>query len=207
MKRARAPEQKAARREALLEAAAHCFMSNGDRLPSAAEVARAAGVAKGTVYLYFSTKEAMFLGVLGHQFTTLLERIRSLKPPAPLAEQLGRCIGEYVESEPSFLPLSASLQSVLEQNLDITTLTAFKRELAGTLASTGAELEARFDLPEGMGNRALLHSYASMLGIWQLVQWPPALAEQRDHPDYAPLRRNFDEELTWVLERIWAYPT
>lgn len=206
MKRARAPEQKAARREALLAAAAQCFMNNGHRLPSASEVAETAGVAKGTVYLYFRTKEAMFLGVLGYQFNTLLNRLRLLDNETALPDQIHRCILEFVESEPSFLPLSALLQSVLEQNLDIETLTAFKLELARALADTGAELENRFSLPTGMGSRGLLHSYASILGIWQLVQWPRALHDQKDQPEYAPLRRDFGEELRWVLERIWNLP-
>lgn len=203
MKRARAPEQKAARREALLRAAAQCFLDNGHRLPSAVEVARAAGLAKGTVYLYFRTKEAIFLGVLGYQFEHLLTRIRALEATQPLPRQMTRCILGFVESEPSFLSLSALLQSVLEQNLDVDTLVAFKRDLAQALAATGDELEHRFHLPAGFGSRALLHSYASILGIWQLVQWPQALAEQRDRPEFAPLRRDFGEELAWSLERIW----
>ncbi|GGX62334.1 TetR family transcriptional regulator [Saccharospirillum salsuginis] len=203
MKRARAPEQKAARREALLAAAAHCFMTNGHRLPSAAEVARAAGVAKGTVYLYFSTKESMFLALLGHQLRTVLDRLNTLDQHADLADQLADRLLAFVREEPSFLPLSALLQSVLEHNLDVETLRTFKRELSGALASTGAQLEQAFQLPAGMGSRALLHSYASMLGIWQFVQWPGALAGEESNPEFAPLRRDFEEELKWVLVRIW----
>ena len=203
MKRARAPEQKAARRDALLAAAAHCFMTNGHRLPSAAEVAQAAGVAKGTVYLYFKTKESIFLALLGHKFHTLLERVTALDGGNDLAGQLSDRLIAFVEAEPSFLPLSALLQSVLEQNLDVETLMAFKRDLAQALVMAGDALERTFNLPTGMGNRALLHSHASMVGIWQLVQWPKALEGERSNPDFLPLRRDFDEELRWALERIW----
>lgn len=204
MKRAHAPQQKAARREALLNAAARCFMRGGHRLPSAAEVARQAGVAKGTVYLYFRTKEAIFLGLLGHQLERLLAEIHRLDDEAALAGQLAGRILAFVRAEPSFLPLSALLQSVLEQNLDVATLSDFKQALASSLAETGDWLERRFTLPAGQGCRGLLHSYAAVLGIWQMVQWPATLADQADDPAFAPLRRDFDEEVRWALARIWS---
>jgi DNA-binding transcriptional regulator YbjK len=70
--RARATEDKAIRREQLLAAAALLFDARGPREITIAEVARSAGLAKGTVYLYFATKEELFkvkrqlLAVLAH---------------------------------------------------------------------------------------------------------------------------------------------
>lgn len=203
MKRARAPEQKAARRQALLHAAARCFVDNGQQLPSAAQVADTAEVAKGTVYLYFSTKEAIFLGLLGEHLNRLLGSIRQLPTEAPLADQLTTAALAYIDAEPSFMPLSAQLHANLQQSLDSETLLRFKRDLARALTDTGHWLEQQFNLPSGQGSRRLLHSYASMLGLWQLLQWPPALAEQADEPELAPLRRQFGEELRFSLGHIW----
>jgi len=45
------------RRNALLDAAEALFLAQPGRMASVAEVAQAAGVAKGTVYLYFPSKE------------------------------------------------------------------------------------------------------------------------------------------------------
>jgi AcrR family transcriptional regulator len=48
------------KRSAILAAAQTCFWRNGIRHTSIEDVAREAGVAKGTVYLYFASKEELF---------------------------------------------------------------------------------------------------------------------------------------------------
>ena len=61
--RAIAEEDKEARRHALLDAAESLFLRHPDRVASVAEVAEAAGLAKGTVYLYFPSKESRCLPI------------------------------------------------------------------------------------------------------------------------------------------------
>jgi AcrR family transcriptional regulator len=69
-KKARKPEDKEARRKSLLLVASSMF----DAIPYAkitmADVAERAGLAKGTVYLYFDSKEELFLGVLEERLFT-----------------------------------------------------------------------------------------------------------------------------------------
>ena len=62
-KRAHATADKDLRRQAILQAAGRLFVAGGGELPSVAEVAVAAGLAKGTVYLYFGTKGAIFAAI------------------------------------------------------------------------------------------------------------------------------------------------
>lgn len=66
MKKAKSQQQKMDRANGILDAAESLFISQRGELPSASQIAKAASVAKGTVYIYFSSKEAIFL--------TLLER-------------------------------------------------------------------------------------------------------------------------------------
>jgi len=204
MKRARAPEQKAARRQALLAAAERCFVDNHYQLPSTSQVAEAAQVAKGTVYLYFSSKEAIFLGLLGEHLQRLLTAICEPVAGASIAERLTANTMDYIEAEPSFMPLSAQLQTTLQQSLDQSMLGQFKRQLAQNLTDTGHWLEQTYNLAAGTGSRSLLHSYAAMVGLWQLLQWPPVLADQANHTDFAVLRRGFSDEIQWSFERIWS---
>jgi len=51
------------RREAILEAAATVFGEKGAHAATMAEVAEAADVSKGTVYLYFPSKDDLFLAL------------------------------------------------------------------------------------------------------------------------------------------------
>ena len=61
---AHALEDKVARRTAILKAASKLFTAGTGSLPTAAEIASAAGLAKGTVYLYFRSKEEITLDPL-----------------------------------------------------------------------------------------------------------------------------------------------
>src|SRR6476619_3320829 len=53
-----------ARREQILQAAAQVFAAKGFHRATVRDVARAAGVADGTIYNYFENKTALLLGIL-----------------------------------------------------------------------------------------------------------------------------------------------
>jgi AcrR family transcriptional regulator len=54
---------RAARREQIIAAAAECFAKSGYHTTTMADIAEAAGVSKGTPYLYFPGKEALFIAL------------------------------------------------------------------------------------------------------------------------------------------------
>jgi AcrR family transcriptional regulator len=72
--------------QAILDAALDAFSRYGFRRASVDDVARAAGVAKGTVYLHFESKEALFRAVASRLADDILARAaaaRGRKVPAP----------------------------------------------------------------------------------------------------------------------------
>lgn len=69
-RRTRRPE---ARPEELIDAALAVFGERGFRAASLDEVARRAGVSKGTVYLYFASKDDLFRAVVERKIVVLLE--------------------------------------------------------------------------------------------------------------------------------------
>ena len=56
--------RKEARPEELVAAALDVFVERGYEAATLADVARRAGVTKGTIYLYFASKEALFKAVV-----------------------------------------------------------------------------------------------------------------------------------------------
>jgi AcrR family transcriptional regulator len=66
----------AAKRQAILDAAAELFASRAFHEVRLEDVAAAAHIGKGTVYIYFQNKQALFLELLRDGFRRLLERIR-----------------------------------------------------------------------------------------------------------------------------------
>jgi AcrR family transcriptional regulator len=58
-----AEEARAARRDQIIAAAAECFARSGYHVTTMADIAETAGVSKGTPYLYFPGKEALFIAL------------------------------------------------------------------------------------------------------------------------------------------------
>ncbi len=80
----------AARRQAILAAALTVFAESGFAAARLEDVAARAGVAKGTLYLYFKDKETLFEEVVRGAVNPLLERLSALAadPDIPFAKAL-----------------------------------------------------------------------------------------------------------------------
>jgi AcrR family transcriptional regulator len=84
----RAPRAEA-KREAILAASITLFGRYGYRRTSMEEIAREAGIAKGTVYLYFATKEALFRALSQQTLDrALADAGRAAAAPGTLVERL-----------------------------------------------------------------------------------------------------------------------
>ena len=81
-----------ARREAILAAALDEFAASGFEAARLDDVAKRAGVAKGTIYLYFRDKESLFQELVRTMLTPLVGTIEALGaaevPIAVLSEQI-----------------------------------------------------------------------------------------------------------------------
>lgn len=78
-----------AKAQAILDAAERLFVRYGYRKSSMDDVAREAGIAKGTVYLYFAGKEALFRALLERIGQTVLAAAQqAAAAEQPLAERL-----------------------------------------------------------------------------------------------------------------------
>lgn len=70
--------RKEARPEEILDAALQLFTEKGFSATRMIDVANAAGISKGTLYLYFENKEAMFREVVQQRITPQLDRVEQL---------------------------------------------------------------------------------------------------------------------------------
>ena len=75
-------ERAAERREAIIEAAMDEFIARGYAATRLDDVARRAGVAKGTIYLHFKDKESMFEELIRTAIVPLVSRLNAGPPPA-----------------------------------------------------------------------------------------------------------------------------
>ncbi|MEQ8734775.1 MAG: TetR/AcrR family transcriptional regulator [Rhodospirillaceae bacterium] len=83
--RARTEEAKDQRRAAFLNAAMDEFFDKGFAAARVDDIAKRAGFSKGTLYLYFESKEAMFKGLVDTIAVPKLEYMEGLTTSAPSA--------------------------------------------------------------------------------------------------------------------------
>ena len=133
----RAPAGSAARRaraERILDAAAELLEQHGYRRVSIDDVAARAGVGKGTVYLHWTTREALFWAVLQREAMRLLDDLMArLSEDAGLAlpHRLMPVIFSEVQRRPLVRALLLSDAEVLGALAADDSVAAAQRELAG----------------------------------------------------------------------------
>jgi AcrR family transcriptional regulator len=164
-------EDKQERHHAILDAAERLLLRSPERIANVAEVADEAGLAKGTVYLYFPSKEELLLAVhernIDGFFRALIDRLAEDRPTA-IADVLALTHRHMVEP-PLFLPLAARCFGLMGQSVPPDAGLAFKGRMAERLQKAGAGLEQHFsELRPGDGVALLRHSYALIIGLWQM---------------------------------------
>jgi len=89
-------EQHSSRRKAILKAARDMFDARGYAPATVDEIARKAGIAKGSIYNYFSSKEDLFAEVFAETFRTNHVKVdRLVREQLPATEKLQRLV-DYV---------------------------------------------------------------------------------------------------------------
>src|SRR5262244_4365684 len=90
-------ERQAQRREAILSAALDEFAARGFAATRLDDVARRAGVAKGTIYLYFRDKESLFQELIRTMLTPLVGTIEAMgEADVPVALLADRIVDLFV---------------------------------------------------------------------------------------------------------------
>ena len=72
------PPEESAKRRQIMDGARSVFLASGFDAASMGEIARQAGVSKGTLYVYFDSKERLFEAIIESERRTQAEQIFAL---------------------------------------------------------------------------------------------------------------------------------
>ena len=170
--RARSPADKDLRRTHLIEAATRLFADADFEAVTVERVARLAGVAKGTAYIYFASKEALFLELVRAEMTlwlaalTLkLKRLRTKSPEKAVPIAIAKCTAE----RPVLCRLLVLLHTAIEPHLDEASAREFKLFMRSLLTQSSIAIASKVPgLHVQDAETLMLQTHALVIGITQL---------------------------------------
>jgi len=168
--RAMRDEDKLERRNEILDAAERLLEGHVDGLPSMDQLAASAGVAKGTLYLYFPSKEEVLVALHERYLNDFFDRLnRALEsqPGFGIDDLLALTHAEIL-AHPVRLSLASLVVGLTERSVPPESALRFKMALGERLLSTGAALGRAFSLDPEACSRLLNVSYGLVIGLWQL---------------------------------------
>lgn len=206
-RRAVSHEQKAQRRTDILKSAKELFKQcqrYDDILMK--QIAENIGLTKGTLYLYFKTKEEVFLAVYQEEFIGLCQRIESRlsEYERPLSnDELHSVLVESVLGHNTFLRLNALLHAVLEQNIAYEAALSFKLALRDRMLETVACLERHVPVLKSLnGAEFMLLVHEVLLGTYHAATPSPCLDKVFEQDDMAFMKLHFEEEFPKLLKLV-----
>ena len=201
-------DDKEARRQAILDAADELFAQRHS-LANVADVAEAAGLAKGTVYLYFQSKEEIYLALhsrgVEHFFSSLIERLADRDRGPFTFSEMRALASAHLLDAPTYMPLGACCIGFAANAVPLAAAMQFQSSMTTWLTTAGAGLERHFPaLAQGEGVRLLKHSYAMMIGMYSLMR-----GEASGDPKCPriPGMGSYQEEALLALTRYWTQVT
>ena len=204
-RRAIAPADKSERRAAIVDAAAELARRDPSCGCSVDQLAAKAGVAKGTVYLYFGSREEVLLAVHEKQSHELFDVVeRALAAAKVSADSVVRAGLRYVHAHPQFYPLAANCRNMLDTNVSTEAALAFKLGIGKRLQVLGQRIEEIYPgLRPGEGAALLMNSYAMIIGLWQQADTPLSLRPVMERPEMRIFKIDFEKQLTAALLDLW----
>jgi TetR/AcrR family fatty acid metabolism transcriptional regulator len=172
-------ERAADKRERILTAAERIFARHGFFAAKVADVAKEAGVADGTIYLYFKSKDDLLISVFERRMQQLLAEIRAaVVHKARPRDQLRAFVKTYlqlVHDEPTaseVLTIELRQSSKFMKEYDNAALADFLRLLGGIVAAAQADGTLDAQVPSHVAARMIFGMLDELALAWVLAKAP-----------------------------------
>ena len=130
IQRARSETEKSEREDSILTATEILLRQSGYGSMTMQAVATAAGLAKGTLYLYFTSRESLLLAVHSRLFDRWIDRFAAYQPELAGFDGFCRDFARHYADDPLFLQLAGFANALLEPQLDRVAYIKSKRGMA-----------------------------------------------------------------------------
>jgi len=199
--RARSAEQKALRRHAVLEAAETYFLEVGYEAFSMSNLAKNIGLAKGTLYLYFQTREELFL-TLYEQSLVRWSQVFIGCLSKPLASKAyAQTLYTTAVADGTFVPLLTRLEHVIEHNVAIDRLINSKRVFIDQVEAIAVPTSTSLKLEKAQAREVVKTMGVLLIGATRTDQGPSLDGEELPE-DVQDLIATFSSEPLFIKNAV-----
>ena len=175
--RARRPEHKQQRREAILAAARDLARASGVRTVSLGAVAEAVGLAKSNIQRYFGTREEIYLELLTEEWRQWAQAASTRLPDTHGTAEAIAALAETMVDRPLFCDLLSHASTTLEHNVSVPAARTFKHTLHDLLTAMGADVARATELTEREGAELVATASALAGTLYRAANPSPVVAQ------------------------------
>ena len=198
-KRAMTEEAKSAKAQLILDKAKEMFLDSDYEKIKMADIAKAIGISNGILFVYFKTKETLFIHLLWREYENRFIRLKEMAQSEKL-ESYGDIkklllteLDFLVDNNPLYIRLNSIRTLILEKNTDAETLHDMKKGLAEQVSELTSIISSSGILTQEQISDILLKEEAIIIGCY---------IEILTQLEFESFRRDFKRE---VLDTIGSY--
>jgi TetR/AcrR family transcriptional regulator, fatty acid metabolism regulator protein len=201
------------KRERILAAAERIFARHGFFAARVSEIAKEAGVADGTIYLYFKSKDDLLISLFENRMRQVNEDLHRAIADRTPTEQLRAFIHTYlqlVSDEPTVaevLTIELRQSSKFMKEYDNPRFADFLRMLGGIVAEGQARGELDAAIPSHIAARMIFGILDELALAWVLAKQPlraasPASSTSGPAPGTRPKKFDIVRAADWVVALV-----
>jgi len=193
------------KRERILLAAERIFARHGFFAARVSEIAKEAGVADGTIYLYFKSKDDLLISLFEQRMKQVNEALRTAIEGVPAKDQLRAFIRAYlqlVHDEPGaaeVLTIELRQSSKFMKEYDNPQFADFLRMLGGILAAGQERGELDSTIPAHIVARMIFGMVDELALAWVLARQPSI---STGTPGTRPKKFDIVRAADWVVALV-----
>lgn len=181
------------------------FKDQGGELPSVDNIAKASSVAKGTIYLYFRTKEEIFLYAMDVYFKNWFNEIKTaLKEKEVITSmEFSRIFSSPVLENEQFLKLASMKRLVFQRGLSSELILSHKDMIVGGVKDVASEISRITSRTNEECEKLIMRSYGVVLGCHYISYPPKGNMTTLSEEEKSILLLNLDEDINHILNCLF----
>src|SRR3954470_13234075 len=196
------------KRERILLAAERIFARHGFFAARVSEIAKEAGVADGTIYLYFKSKDDLLISLFEQRMKQVNDALRAAIAGVPPRDQLRAFIRTYLQlvaDEPTaaeVLTIELRQSSKFMKEYDNPQFADFLRLLGGIIAEGQARGELDAAIPSHIAARMIFGILDELSLAWVLARQPIKSAISAGTAGTRPKKFDIVRAADWVVALV-----